>query len=73
MKLIDVASNKQVLLKQAQVCLDNKKLDDRTKTKSLHIQSSITIDENNVQDRRRAFAKSKTAISTSINQSDESR
>ena len=71
-KPIDTASNKHALLKQAQLCLDNKKLDDRTKIKSLNSQPSISIDDNNAQDRRRAFAKSKTAITT-INQSDESR
>lgn len=69
---VDISINKQALLKQAKACLDNKKLDDRTRARSLTNQPSITNDENNAEDRRRAFAKSKTAI-TSINQSDETR
>ena len=60
------------LLKQAQVCLDNKKIDDRARAKSLMSQTTAIMDENNAQERRRAFAKSKTVI-TSINHSDESR
>jgi hypothetical protein len=61
-----------MLLKQAQVCLDNKKFDDRTQLKPLNSQSSITIDDDDAENRRRAFAKSKTSI-TSINQSGEAR
>lgn len=59
------------LLKQAQVCLDNKKLDDRSKAKSLSIQHSIVTEEKKAQDRRQAFAKSKTEMQ-SMNHSDES-
>lgn len=71
-KPLAYSNNTHTLLKQAKVCLDNKKIDDRIKAKSLTSQSTAIVDENNAQERRRAFAKSKTAL-TSIYHSDESR
>jgi hypothetical protein len=74
--LLSSTISKTNLLKQAQLCLDNKKIDDRFRTRSLSMHpilvSSSKQDETDVQGRRRTFAKSKTTI-TSINQSDESK
>ncbi|CAF1385548.1 unnamed protein product [Adineta ricciae] len=68
--------SKNTLLKQAKLCLDNKQLDDRFKTHSLNIQSlrksSVLLDDNNAEERRRVFAKSKTTVS-SMNQSNEAK
>ncbi|UJR36642.1 hypothetical protein I4U23_029360 [Adineta vaga] len=73
---LKTSKSKNILLKQAQVCLDNKKLDDRLKAHSLNTQSfrknSLLFDDNNAQERRRVFAKSKTTVSL-LNQSDEAR
>ncbi|CAF1123820.1 unnamed protein product [Adineta steineri] len=67
---------KNVLLKQAQLCLDNKKYDDLKKTRSLNFQpltkNSLVLDEINAQERRRVFAKSKTTI-TPLTHSDEAK
>jgi hypothetical protein len=67
MKTTNDSSNKikYNLLEQAQLCLDNKKLDDYSKTKSLMTSGPIQGD-NDAQERRRIFAKSKTMI-TPIN------
>lgn len=62
---------RHILLKQAKICLDNKKIDDHHKIQSLNINPQTT-DENNAEDRRRMYAKSKTATSP-MNESDESK
>jgi hypothetical protein len=68
--------SKNVLLKQAKLCLDNKKLDDRMKAHSLNLQPFMTddlsFDENNAEERRRVFARSRTATTTT-NNSDEAK
>jgi len=68
--------SKNMLLKQAQLCLDNKKFDDRMKAHSLNLQpfmtDNLSLDENNAEERRRVFARSRTATSTT-NHSDEAK
>ncbi len=63
-----------ILLKQAKLCLDNKRLDDRTKAQSLTIypsmKNNMISDENNAEERRRVYARSKSTI-VPINNSDE--
>jgi len=55
-----------ILLKQAKLCLDNKRFDDRAKAQSLTIypsmKSDMISDEAKAEERRRAFAKSKSTI-----------
>jgi hypothetical protein len=65
-KTMKDSSNQHILLKQAKLCLDNKKLDDQAKAQSLMI-----ADENNAEERRRVFARSKTTTAP-ITGSDES-
>ena len=73
---VPLSKSKNTLLKQAQVCLDNKKFDDRSRAHSLYIHPFIAsgsiTDENHAQERRRVFAKAKAATTLS-NHNDESK
>lgn len=68
---LNPVASRHILLKQAKLCLDNKKFDDRSKARSLSIAPHVS-EENDVQERRRNFAKSRTTFD-SMNQSDESK
>ena len=69
---VECTTHSHALLQQAKVCLDNKKFDDRAKTKLLMSQPTTVVDEKHAEGRRRAFAKSKTTVATN-DHSDESR
>lgn len=72
--MIQTKAPNHILLRQAKLCLDNKRFDDRAKAQSLtnypSMKSDIISEENNADERRRVFAKSKSTIAT-INNSDE--